>query len=253
MRKSNVRRGAAAALAVFTGLATLGFTAAPAQAATPAIAGVTLSTNTVVLDGDAGCGNRVKLTFKVYDPTADGNDVDLSGEVIAPDGDVADFVFPSLTSRSGDYAYYIDYAFLCGSLDAPGRYTVRTELEWWDENFETHVVERFDSFSVKRPTSLTYDATPEPVKKNSTLTHKGVLKVDPVGYGAKKGLKGAVLKFYFKANGAKAYTYKGQTTTGTGGKYSKKLKATKSGSWMVVYAGSSTRQPQTKVDAVKVK
>lgn len=253
MRKSFVRRGATAALAVLGGLSATLLAASPAQAATPAIAGVTLSTSTVILDGDAGCGNRVKLTFKVYEPAGDESNPDLGGEVVAPDGDVADFLFPSLTSRSGDYAYYTDYVFLCGGLDTVGRYTVRTELEWWDENYDTHVAERFDAFTVKRPTSLTYNATPEPVKRNGTLTHTGVLKADPAGYGAKVGLKGAVLKFWFKANGAKAYAYKGQVTTGAGGKYSKKFKATKSGTWMVVYAGSSTRQPQTRVDAVKVK
>ncbi|GGN40644.1 hypothetical protein FHR83_006986 [Actinoplanes campanulatus] len=278
MRKSLARRCAAAALAVFTGLTTVALAASPAQAA-PALAGVTLSTGTVVLDGDAGCANRVKVTFKVYDPVAEDDYVSVSADVMGPDGDAVDFLFPKQASRSGDYAYltdYVficggldgpgrytirsgdyayltDYVFICGGLDGPGRYTIRTELEWFGDDLVDHVVERVDTFYVKRPTSLTYDATPEPVKKNSALTHKGVLKADPVGYGAKYGLKGAVLRFYFKASGAKSYTYKGQTTTGAGGKYSKKFKATKSGTWMVVYAGSSIRQPQTRFDAVKVK
>ncbi|SDT72336.1 hypothetical protein [Actinoplanes derwentensis] len=253
MRKSLVRRGAAAALAVFTGLTTLALGASPARADVK-LAGVTLSTGTVVLDGDAGCANRVKVTFKVYDPQGDEDEVlSLSADVTGPDGDIVDFLFPSQASRSGDYAYFTDWVFLCGNIYAPGAYRVQTELKWWDENYDDYVVERVDRFSVKRPTSLTYDATPEPVKKNSALTHRGVLKADPVSYGAKKGLKGAVLKFYFKANGTAAYVYKGQTVTGTGGKYSKKIKATKSGTWKVVYAGSGARQPQTKYDAVKVK
>ncbi|WP_203807638.1 hypothetical protein, partial [Actinoplanes couchii] len=218
------------------------------------LAGVSLSTQTVVLDGDAGCANRVKVTFKVHDPRNDEDELfGLSADITGPDGDIVDFVFPSQASRSGDYAYYTDWIMLCGSLDDPGTYRVHTELKWWDENYDDYVVERVDRFSVKRPTSLTYDATPEPVKKNSALTHRGVLKADPVSYGPKKGVKGAVLKFWFKADGAKTYVYKGQTTTGTGGKYSKKIKATRSGTWKVVYAGSGTRQPQTKYDAVKVK
>lgn len=253
MRKSLVRRGAAAALAVLTGLTTVALAAEPARADVK-LSSVTLSTGTVVLDGDAGCANRVKVTFKLYDPQNDTDDVlSLSADVIGPKGDLVDFVYPAQASRSGDYATYTDYIFLCGGLDDPGTYRVHTQLTWWDENLDSYVVEKFSSFSLKRPTSLTYDASPEPVKKNKALNHRGVLKADPAGYGPKKGLKGAVLKFYFKANGTAKYVYRGQTTTGTGGKYSKNFKATKSGTWKVVYAGSSTRQPQTKYDAVKVK
>ncbi|GIF44799.1 hypothetical protein [Actinoplanes xinjiangensis] len=252
MRKSLVRRGAAAALAVLTGLTTAALAAAPAQAA-PALAGVTLSTGTVVLDGDAGCANRVKVTYKVYDPTAEENYADVSADVIGADGDLVDFLYPSQTSRSGDYVYLTDWIFICGGLDGAGRYTIRTELEWYDDDFNSHVVERVTTFYVKRPTSLTYNATPEPVKRNSALTHGGVLKADPVGYGAKYGLKGAVVKFYFKADGARTYVYKGQATTGTGGRYSRNIKATHSGLWKVVYDGNSFRQPQTAYDAVKVR
>jgi len=253
MRNSLVRRGAAAVLAVFAGLATVTLAASPAQADV-SVVGVTFSPSTLVLDGDAKCGDRVKWTVKLYDRQGDHDDVVLVGaDIYGPSGNGIAFVQAFQSSRSGDYAYYTGYFYLCGGLHSPGRYTVRTELTWWDETIEEHLTERLDSFSIKRPTSLTYNATPEPVKKNSTLTHKGVLKADAVVFGPKKGLKGAVLKFYFKAAGAKTYTYKGQTKTGTGGKYSKKFKATKSGTWKVVYAGSSTRQPQTKVDAVKVK
>jgi hypothetical protein len=253
MRKSLVRRGVAAVLAVCVGLATVTLAASPAQADV-SVVGVTFSPRTLVLDGDADCDYWVKWTVKLYDQEGDHDDVVLVGaNIYGPRGNGIAFVQAFQSSRSGDYVYYTGNFFLCGGLHEPGRYTVRTELTWWDEEIESHETERFDSFTIQRPTSLTYDATPEPVKKNSMLTHKGVLKADAVVFGPKKGLKGAVLKFYFKAAGANTYTYKGQTTTGTGGKYSKKFKATKSGTWKVVYAGSSTRQPQTKVDAVKVK
>ncbi|MEU4419555.1 hypothetical protein AB0F81_02950 [Actinoplanes sp. NPDC024001] len=256
MRKSLVRRGAAAALAVFTGLGAVALASSPAQAADVKLAGVTLSSSTVVLDGDAGCGNRLKVTFKVYNP-ASGDEEFLSpsvnADVVAANGDIVDILTPSQSSRSGNYVYYTDNVFLCGGLHAPGRYQVQTELTWWDENYDDHVIERSDSFSLQRPTSLTYNATPEPVKKGAKLTHSGQLKIDPVGYGAKKGAKGVTLKFYFKANGSKTYVYKGKTVTTANGKYNKKIKATKSGIWKVVYAGSSTKQPQTKYDTVKVK
>jgi hypothetical protein len=253
MRRSCVRRGAAAVLAMVAGLATVMSAASPAQADV-SVVGVTFSPSPLVLDGDAGCGDRVKWTVKVYDPQDDGDDlVSLTASVFGPSSAPNVFLLGAESSRSGDYVYYTDYVYLCGGLHSPGRYTVVTHLLWWDETFHSHEIARSDSFLIQRPTSLTYDATPEPVKKNSMLTHKGVLKADAVVFGPQKGLKGATLKFYFKANGAKAYTYQGQTRTGTGGKYSKKFKATRSGTWMVVYAGSSTRQPQTRVDTVKVK
>jgi hypothetical protein len=253
MRNSLVRRGAAAVLAVFVGLATVTLAASPARADV-SVVGVTFSPSTLVQDGDADCDYWVKQTVKLYDRQGDDDDVVLVGaNIYGPRGNGIAFVQAFESSRNGDYVYYTGNFFLCGGLHEPGRYTVRTELMWWDENVASHETERVDSFTIKRPTSLTYNATPEPVKKNSTLTHKGVLKADAVIFGPKKGLKGAVLTFYFKADGAKTYTYKGKVTTGAGGQYSKKFKATKSGMWKVVYAGSSTRQPQTRFDAVKVK
>jgi len=247
------RRSVATALAVLVGLTVAPLAASPAQADVSLVS-VALTLNPLILDGDTDCGNWVTLTAKVYDPEGDGDDVVfLDADVYTPSGTPYWYVSTSQSSRSGDYAYYRGYVYLCGLLNTPGRYTVRTRLRWWDEQVNSHTAQRSDAFSIMRPTSLTYDASPEPVRKNGTLTHKGVLKADPVGLGPKKGLKGAVLKFYFKADGATGYTYKGKVTTGAGGKYSKKFKATNSGLWKVVYAGSATRQPQTKYDAVKVK
>lgn len=249
-----MRKSLAAALATLAALTATGLAASPARADV-SVTSVSLSTSQVVLDGDAGCGNRTKVTAKVYAPQSSEDEVwSVSADVVAPDGDQADYLLMNYSSRSGDYAYYSDYVFICGSLDSPGGYRVHTSVTWWDGSLsETRTAERTVRFSVLRPTSLTYNATPEPVKKGAKLTHTGQLKFDPYGYGAKYGAKGVTVKFYFKATGAKAYTYKGQTVTGKNGAYTKKITATASGIWKVVYPGSSTRQAQTKYDAVKVK
>jgi hypothetical protein len=253
MRKSLAHRAAAATLAGLAAITTVGLAASPAQADV-SVAGVSLSTTSVLLDGDAGCGNRTRVTVKVYDPRPSDDQIfSVSASVVAPDGDNADYLLMSYSSRSGDYAYYTDNVFLCGFHD-PGTYRVQVEATWWDASLsDSRVAERAASFAVRRPTSLTYDAAPEPVKKGSKLTHTGQLKFDPVGYGAKYGAKGVAVRFYFKATGTKTYVYKGQTVTGKNGAYSKKITATKSGIWKAVYAGSSTRQAQTKYDTVKIK
>jgi hypothetical protein len=253
MRKSFVRRGAAAALALFTGLATATLGASPARADV-SIAGVSISKNTLILDGDAGCGDRIRVTAKVYVPLSSPDEVfSVSADVVRSGGDVVDFLLMNYQSRSGDYVTYADDVFLCG-FDAPGTHQVKVEVSWWDDDLsEGREAQRSVYFKLQRPTSLSYNATPEPVRKGAKLTHSGRLLIDPVGWGPKKGVKGVALKFYFKANGAKTYAYKGATVTTSGGKYSKKITATKSGTWKVVYAGSTTRQPQVKYDAVKVR
>ncbi|GIF15162.1 hypothetical protein [Actinoplanes teichomyceticus] len=253
MRKSLVRRGGSALLATLAAMTTVGLAASPARADI-SVAAVGLSTTAVVLDGDAGCGNRTRVTVKVYDPRPSEDEIfGVNAHVVAPDGDDADFLLMKYSSRSGNYAYYTDNVFLCGFHD-PGTYRVRVEVTWWDQSVaDSRVAERAATFAVRRPTALTYNATPEPVRKGSKLTHTGRLTFDPYGYGAKYGAKGVAIRFYFRATGTKSYVYQGQTVTGKNGTYTRKLTATKSGTWKAVYPGSSTRQAQVRYDAVKVK
>jgi hypothetical protein len=253
MRTSFVRRGVSAALASLAAATTIVIAASPARADV-AIAAITFSTTTVVLDGDAGCGNRTNVTIKIYDPQPSDDELwNVSADVVQPGGDLVDFLAMNYSSRSGDYVYYTDSVFLCG-FNKPGSYQVQAKASWWDDSVsDDRLAERTTKFSVVRPTSLTYDATPEPVKKGAKLTQTGQLKFDPVGYGAKYGVKGMTVKFYFKATGSSTWVYKGSAVTGTNGKYSKKITATKTGLWKAVYTGGSTHQSQTKYDTVKVK
>jgi hypothetical protein len=246
------RRCGTAALAVSTATAAALLAAAPAQADV-SISSVSLSTTTIVLDGDAGCGNRAKVTVKVYDPQPTADEVwGVDADVVAPNGDTVDFLSMSYTSRSGDYATYTDWLYVCG-WDTPGSYKLHTTVTWWDDSLvDARTAEKWTSFSVKRPSTLTYNASPEPVKRGSALTHSGQLKLDPYSSGAMYGAKGVTVKFYFRAYNWTNYVYKGSAVTGTGGYYSAKIAAWDSGWWKVVYTGDSWRNGQTKWDEVTV-
>jgi hypothetical protein len=100
--------------------------------------------------------------------------------------------------------------------------------------------------SLKRPSTLAFNASPEPVKKGKPITAAGTLKVDG------KVLPSAAVKIYFEATGAKSYTLKNTVTTNSKGVFSKKYTASKTGTWKAVYAGSSTRNAVSAADNVKV-
>lgn len=230
--------------------------AVPASAAQAAVtlSKVALSATEVVLNGDAGCGNRTKVSVTVYDPSTDADEVwNVTADVVASNGDIADFLVLNYASRSGNYVTYTDWVFLCG-FDGPGRYRVNTEVDWWDDTLSTvRVIENTTSFYLKRPTSLTYNASPEPVKRGTALTHTGRLMFDPYSYGAMYGARGITLKIYFRKYNTSSYVYKGSVVTGSGGYYNRKLTAWDSGVWKVVYAGAAGRQARTMYDAVSVR
>ena len=227
--------------------------ASPARADI-ALTGVTTSTSTVVLNGDAGCGDRVQVTVKLYQPTTGEDQLyGVTADVVAPNGDTADFLVLPYRSRSGDYAFYADWVYMCG-FEAPGRYRIHTEVDWWDAALQTSRQATNDSyFHLKRPTSLTYNASPEPAKVGTSLTHSGRLMFDPFGYGAAYGASGIKLTITFKAAGTTAYVAKGSVTTGKGGYYAKKLRTDADGTWRIQYPVNTWRQSQTKYDYVDTK
>lgn len=250
MRISLARVLGATAISV----ASLAVLPTPAQAATEAwINTATVSPASQVVNGDAGCANKVKISVDVYDPAQEFVTSDLTAEVSDAAGDSVDFVLFSLDSRSGDHVKAHGSVFSCAPLETPGKYRARITLDWYDDDFNRHESVRDRYFTIQRPTSLTYNATPEPVKKNTSLTHTGQLKFDPYSFGSMYGASGIKIQFYFKKSGTTTYVSKGSVTTGSGGKYSKKITATASGTWKAVYAGTSARQAQTMYDTVSVK
>jgi hypothetical protein len=229
------------------------FVAQPAQAAI-SLMSVSLSTGTVVLNGDAGCGGRVNVTVKVTVPPAEQADLfGVDATVVAPDGDNVGYLLLHHTSQSGDVATFSNPVMLCG-FHAPGKYRLDTKVLWWDDTISgTRQATDSKAFSVKRPTSLTYGASPEPAKRGTSLTHKGRLLFDPYGYGGFYGPKGVTLKISFKKKGTAKYVAKGSVVTTKGGYYSKKLRTTADGTWRVEYPGNSARQNQLKYDYVDTK
>lgn len=225
-----------------------------AQAASTAwINTATVSPTTQVVNGDTGCGEKVKINVDIYDPDKALGSSDVTAEVTDAAGELIDFVLFYQDARSGDYFKAHGAVFTCAGIETPGKYHARITLDWYDDDINLHESVRDRYFTIQRPTSLTYNATPEPVKKNSSLTHTGVLKFDPYSFGSMYGVSGQKVSFYFKKNGSSTYTSMGSVTTGSGGKYTKKIKATASGTWKAVYAGTAARQTQTMYDGVTVK
>lgn len=226
--------------------------AAPAQAATTVdVTSVSTAPTALVLDGDAGCANRVRVIVNVYDP---GQEV-TSGDVDALVYDGAgrgDFVSFSLNSRFGDDAVFAGWWFSCAALETPGRFRVAVEVRWMDEQSNMRTAAGDAHFIVRRPTALSYNAWPEPVKRGQYLTHQGRLMFDPYSHGDKYGAKGVRISFYFKKDGTSTYAYKGWTTTGNGGYYLARQRAWDSGLWKAIYAGDAAHQPQNMWDAIRV-
>ncbi|MFG2020827.1 hypothetical protein [Actinomadura geliboluensis] len=95
-----------------------------------------------------------------------------------------------------------------------------------------------DYIDVKYRTYMyNFNASPEPVSKGKTITVKGLLYRfrDTVGPGP-----GAKISVYFKASGTSTWKWMADTKTGSDGWFKKTFSASKDGTWMAKYAGSST-------------
>ncbi|MER5397600.1 hypothetical protein [Streptomyces sp. NPDC002599] len=96
------------------------------------------------------------------------------------------------------------------------------------------------SAQVKRAAKLTADATPEPVKKGSTLTVKGALTRADWETGRYAGYKGQPAVLQFKAKGATGYKNVKTVTSGTAGALSTTVKASADGTYRYVFTGTAT-------------
>lgn len=214
-----------------------------------AISATALSKSEVILDGDAGCGDRTKLTVKVLQPAgAPETFFGVSAAVSDPKGDDSGYLVPTLSDRRGDYAYYSDWVSLCG-FESPGRYRIRVEVAYSDDSgYREAWTDVF--FSLKRPSTLSYNAAPEPVKRGGLVTHSGQLKLDPFGPGGLYGAANRTLAVSFARAGTSNYVSKGTIRTGAGGKFSFRLRADADGTWRVSYPANAYWQAQVKGDYV---
>ncbi|MFI5840329.1 hypothetical protein ACIA8K_11550 [Catenuloplanes sp. NPDC051500] len=131
-------------------------------------------------------------------------------------------------------------------MELYGAYATGTGLD--DPDFavyRTNVVTT--TFTVKRPATVTLNATPEPVKKGAKLTAKGTLTSD----GRK--LANTKVQVWFKADGANAWTLAGSAKTNASGAYTATFTAKASGTWKAVVPATGTRNETVAYDAVKVK
>jgi hypothetical protein len=239
-----VRNGALAAL-LTAGLLAVG---APARAADPVITvkSITASPNVVVLSSKAGCTNVV-FTAELSAPLPAGTTepgrvrVEIEGPLY---GD--DYLRGRTLSQVGTSATYRGTVPLCGS-DRSGRYLVNAFAVVPTGTGTTYTDAAFTYVQIKRPSSVTLNASPEPVRKGARITAKGLLKVNG------KVFARAGVKIYFKATGATTWTYRGTATTDSKGVYSKKFTATRSGVWKAVYEGDLKRAAAVAGDAVKVR
>ncbi len=95
-----------------------------------------------------------------------------------------------------------------------------------------------DYIDVKYRTNMyNFNASPEPVSKGKTITVKGLLyRYRPASSVA----PGAKISVYFKASGTSTWKWMADTKTGSDGWFKKTFTASKDGTWMAKYAGSST-------------
>ncbi|MER7185677.1 hypothetical protein ABT404_40510 [Streptomyces hyaluromycini] len=107
---------------------------------------------------------------------------------------------------------------------------------------------------VQRAAKLTADASPEPVAKGKTITVKGKLTRADWDAMAYKGYSGQKAVLQFRAAGSNTYTNVKGITSGTGGSLSTTVKASKSGYYRYVFAGTTTTAAATATgDYIQVK
>ncbi|MFF4898644.1 hypothetical protein [Streptomyces sp. NPDC001068] len=108
--------------------------------------------------------------------------------------------------------------------------------------------------TVRREARLTADASPEPVAKGKTITVRGKLTRADWDASAFKGYQGQKAVLQFRPEGGRTYTNVKGITSGTGGTLSTTVKASKSGYYRFVFAGTATTAAATATgDFIKVK
>lgn len=109
------------------------------------------------------------------------------------------------------------------------------------------------SVKIQRAAALTVDAAPEPAVKGKTLTVKGKLTRADWASGKYAGYQGQQVVLQFKADNG-SYANVKAITSGTAGALSTTVKATRSGTYRFVFAGTATTGAKTSAgDHVTVK
>ncbi|MEV4704537.1 hypothetical protein [Actinoplanes sp. NPDC049316] len=94
---------------------------------------------------------------------------------------------------------------------------------------------------------MTFNATPEPALKGSTVTLTGRVWLGATGNRGK-------VSFYFRKAGtaSTAFTYRGYANTNDAGNFTRRYVADTTGTWKAVFAGTAARKNAARLDAVQV-
>ncbi|MGA5305428.1 hypothetical protein ACPCHT_36390 [Nucisporomicrobium flavum] len=94
---------------------------------------------------------------------------------------------------------------------------------------------------------MTFNATPEPALKGSTVTLTGRVWVGATGNRGR-------VSFYFRKAGtaSTAFTYRGYATTTDAGTFTRRYVADTTGTWKAVFAATTARKNAARLDAVQV-
>ena len=224
---------------------------ADADNTNPVIASVTATDAVLPAAGRAA----VIVTFAANDPVGPVTCTDATGVATTTDASsgIEDFVVFATPNEpdEGDEEDVVvanEYSVVSGTRES-GTWSARL---WLDKSHSTgqwsvHVrAEDADSnkveslaaatFQVRYNVSLSANAAPEPVKKGAYFTVSGRLSgVTSSGYEAAPA--GIVIRIYFQAKGTKTWTYAGAAKTTSTGRYTRRFKAARDGSWQARYTG----------------
>ncbi len=241
MKRTTLVAAATAAALALGGL-TAGVAATSASAASSGKAGSISVPDVVFHKGQTS--KKVKVTYR-----SKISNWEIDTEVVDPRGNFFDWTYDDGSKpATRTYSMWID------NYDRYGRYVAEATVT--DDDYIVRGVYR-DAFYVKRATYLKVNASPEPVKKGRYVTVKGTAKYwspdASYGSGRIKPLKGKPVKIYFDPAGKKKAVYKGSDKVDSKGVFSRKLRQSTGGTWIVKYAGDSTLTADTAKDSVRVK
>ncbi len=181
-------------------------------------------------DADDGWGAYVSTEFASGIASVDV-EMDAAGTNGSTFNWVSDF---TLTSGSIYDGTFVGYAYF-DKYDATNLWYAHATVD--DNGYNSVDANNADTFRVRRNTSLTLNAGPEPIKRYTYLTIAGKAKyLDP--YSGYLSYKNKEVRIYFKPAGSSTWTYKGSAWTNAYGNYSKRIKATRDGTWRTYHAGS---------------
>ncbi|SEG83070.1 hypothetical protein SAMN04489712_115137 [Thermomonospora echinospora] len=200
-----------------------------AEARSARAGGISISPGTVVPGAKGTAAVTVKVKLPGLDPASLVN--------ITARGPRSDRNWADAKDPDGDGVFVGTLRF--DRMNEAGSWRIETEI--YDVGSGNAHAGPSGRFSVKRPTRLTVNAAPEPVKKGATIGVGGKLTLltqygKPADYVPYKGQR---IYVYFKRKGTKKWVSKGYTTTNKSGNYLKKFKAAYDGYWWPQYAGSA--------------